>query len=180
MSINTLHKGDDDDDNNNNNIQPLLLSSLTGFSLRVFSSFRPVAAQIFVSLCYSFVLVPGWWIPYTYRFFLPLCGTQNFLRFVRNVRFLCVEKTEELSFRTEFCGTPGRSCWKPMRPGRSQGNRATTTVISKECVSFHFQGGKRKMFPCRLMGKGCHDDTTTMMVVVMMTMMMVMSGLATL
>jgi len=134
-------RGNDDD---NNNTQPPLLSSLTGFSLHVFSSFRPVAVQIFVPLCYSFVLVPGWWIPYTNRFVLPCVVHKIFLRVVRNVRFVWVAKPEELAFRTEYCGTPGQSCLKLMRPGRSQGNRATPTVSFGGMCLRPFSGWKRK------------------------------------
>jgi hypothetical protein len=71
----------------------MLLRSLTFFSLHVFSSFCQVTVQIFVSLSYFFVF--NHWLmdsPTPIDLFSPCVVGKVFLRVIRNVTFLWVEK----------------------------------------------------------------------------------------
>lgn len=67
----------------NNITQTQAISSLTDFLLHICSSSFTVSVHhsiisnlhIFLSLSFSFLLVAGWWLSYSYRCFLPLCGS---------------------------------------------------------------------------------------------------------
>jgi len=66
----------------------------------------------------SFLLVAGWWLPYSYLSFLPLWESQDVQMF-RNVVFLQPGKTQgHLMSQNKFCGTLAQSSLNPIKPGQ--------------------------------------------------------------
>ena len=106
----------------NNITHPQAISSITHFLLHIGSSSFTVAVyhaiisnlHIFLSLSFSFWLVTGWWLSYSYRCFLPLCKIHMSIQ-SQNFIFLWHWKTHV--FWTEFCGTQGQNFLKPIKPG---------------------------------------------------------------
>ena len=137
----------------------IILSLCYWFHLLVFlcmscHHFAQSHFQVFVSLYYCFVLVPGWWIHYTYRFVLPLCGRQNFLTLYQKCQIFMGCKNGRIGFpKWNFAGHWDGAVWNRWDQDGARETAQLRLLVSEECVSSHFQGGKEKMFCCKMMGK---------------------------